>query len=162
MKDLSENNYIKKYALMKLENVVGYDPVTGMMEVRPYAYVVAECYLIDEKVVFKEGKMKTYYEVVFTWEPFSDRSIIPQVTPNNFVVNSDIVDRVFDNLEDAIDYRVYRNYDLKVLFMMKSDVGSVYQTEVEFLERLDKAYELEERHLLEIKGKIKERTKKVS
>jgi len=150
---MMKNSYPRKYALMPLEDYAGIDLITGFQIIKPYAYIVAECYLINQKIV-KTAKFepnKIIYEVVFTWDPFSNQIVEPQYVQKNYCVNSTNVDRIFDNLEEAIKYSKFRNNDLRISYMMKKDI----ELKPAFLEKVGQTYNLEQQHLPINKTKVK-------
>ena len=140
-----EVNYKKKYALMPLKEFSGFDKITGEQIISPYAYIVGECYLINE--ITNNRNNRKYYEVVFVKEANSNYERYPKYFPNGECYNSDIVNKVFDSIEEAICYRNFRNNDLKVSLMMKENIKDIYQIELDFLEKLEYAYKIEDKLL---------------
>lgn len=160
---MPEVNYPKKYALIKLKEYIEYDEVYSTRIMKTYAYIVGECYLINKitkKVVF--DKTRDYYEVVFIREPNSPYEKEPRFYPNNECYNSEIVDEVFDNIEDAIIYRDKRNMMLKAKYIYNSQEKDISKVTLEFLEKLEYAYELEQYYLSNKDIKIKSKTKNKS
>ena len=154
----------KKYALMKLEEFIGYDYLNSSRITRPFAYIVAECYLLNEKIrVLSNGKKIPIYDVVFTWNPCDEKEVFPYYTHDGKCINKVLVDRVFDNIDDAIEYRTFRNNDLRISNMMRTNIYNIskdqtkiYEEEKAFLSKIEIAYELERKHLPNIKDKVKE------
>ena len=80
-----EVNYKKKYALMPLKEFSGFDKVTGEQIISPYAYIVGECYLINE--IINNRNNRKYYEVVFvTGKNYYDEYKKIKVTSNVKIV----------------------------------------------------------------------------
>ena len=142
-----ENNYPKKYAIMTLYDYAGLDLITGSPIIMPYSNIIVECYIIAKKLI--NDKVK--YEVVFTKDPHTTNSVEPKYFPNNECYNSNLVDRVFNTFEDAIQYRNFRNQDLKVAYLMKTNLD----LNAEFIEKIGYDDELETKLLKKTKTKIK-------
>ena len=140
-----EVNYPKKYALIELKEYTGYCEEFGMRLIKTYAYIVGECYLVNKISVTKEnGRIREYYEVVFIKTPNSNYENIPRYYLNGNCYNSNIVDKVFDNIEDAIKYRDDRNIMLMAKCIYNSQEKNISKIKMEFLEKLEDVYKLEE------------------
>ncbi|MBE6153960.1 MAG: hypothetical protein E7163_00070 [Firmicutes bacterium] len=112
-------NYPVKYAAMPIIEQVGWSHGLHELE-REYdivCYIVSKCYLINDKTIYAvNGKTTKAYEVVFPYQSGKFRCwkrVIPEYNLiHGHCVNSNIVERVFDNYEEANDYIKPKNEQL--------------------------------------------------
>lgn len=80
-------------------------------------YIVSKCYLLSDKTKYKEnGSSEKEYEVVFPYQVgqhYSWERVIPKFNLMNYVcTNSNIVEKVFDNYEEALETATQKNKKL--------------------------------------------------
>ncbi len=110
MKTKKELKYPIKYAIMQIEEQVGWHIGLNQLERENgvVANIVSKCYVISEKKSFlSDGSCKVLYEVVF---PYAKGGIgikvdsgdsIPEFNIYSQCINSISVDQLFDSFEDA-------------------------------------------------------------
>lgn len=112
-------NYPVKYAAMPIVEQVGWSHGLHELE-RNYdivCYIVSKCYLLSDKTKYKEnGKNEKEFEVVFPYQKGRYQSW-KRVTPSFNIfsyacTNSDFVERVFDNYEEALELATQKNKEL--------------------------------------------------
>ncbi len=109
-------NYPIKYTAMPIIEQVGWSYGLNELE-RDYdvvCYIVSKCYLISDKIKYKEdGKTEHEYEVVFPYQKsqyHNWKRVIP--TFNNKCTNSNTVEKVFDTYEEALEFTNEKNQKL--------------------------------------------------
>ena len=108
-------NYPVKYAAMPIIEQVGWSQGLNELE-RNYdviCYIVSKCYLLSDKTKYKEnGKKEKEYEVVFPYqkgEYHSWNRVIPSFNVfNHTCMNSNVIEKVFDNYEEEFNDRLSR------------------------------------------------------
>lgn len=112
-------NYPVKYATMPIIEQVGWSHGLNELE-RNYdvvCYIVSKCYLLSDKTKYKEnGENQKEYEVVFPYQK-GQYDNWERVTPsfnvfNYACTNSDFVEKVFDNYEEALEFTTQKNKQL--------------------------------------------------
>lgn len=104
-------NYPVKYVAMPIIEQIGWCHGLNELE-RNYdvvCYIVSKCYLLSDKIKYKEnGKSLKEYEVVFPYQKrqyYSWERVIPEFNLINYAcTNSNLVDKVFDNYEEALEF----------------------------------------------------------
>lgn len=112
-------NYPVKYAAMPIIEQIGWSHGLNELE-RNYdvvCYIVSKCYLLSDKIKYKEsGKSLKEYEVVFPYQKgqyYSWERVIPEFNLINYAcTNSNLVDKVFDNYEEALEFATQKNKEL--------------------------------------------------
>ncbi len=112
-------NYPVKYAAMPIIEQVGWSQGLNELE-RNYdviCYIVSKCYLLSDKTKYKEnGKKEKEYEVVFPYqkgEYHSWNRVIPSFNVfNHTCMNSNVIEKVFDNYEEALEVATQKNKKL--------------------------------------------------
>jgi len=112
-------NYPVKYAAMPIIEQIGWSHGLNELE-RNYdvvCYIVSKCYLLSDKTKYKEnGRRVKEYEVVFPYQRVQNYSwerVIPEFNLlNHACVNSDFVEKVFDNYEEALESTTQKNKKL--------------------------------------------------
>ena len=112
-------NYPVKYAAMPIIEQIGWSHRLNELE-RNYdivCYVVSKCYLLSDKIKYEEsGKKLKEYEVVFPYQKgqyYSWKRVIPEFNLINYAcTNSNLVDKVFDNYEEALEFATQKNKEL--------------------------------------------------
>ena len=112
-------NYPVKYAAMPIIEQVGWSHGLHDLE-RNYdvvCYIVSKCYLLSDKTKYKEnGKMEKEYEVVFPYQKgqhYNWERVTPSFNVFNYdCTNSDFVEEVFDNYEEALEIATQKNKKL--------------------------------------------------
>ena len=110
-------NYPVKYTAMPIIEQVGWSHGLNELE-RDYdvvCYIVSKCYLISDRTKYKEnGENEKTYEVVFPYQSGEYHNTWERVTPsfNNGCINSNLVEKVFDTYEDALEFATYKNEKL--------------------------------------------------
>ncbi len=112
-------NYPVKYASMPIIEQIGWSHGLNELE-RNYdvvCYIVSKCYLLSDKIKYKEnGKSLKEYEVVFPYQKgqyYSWERVIPEFNLINYAcTNSNLVDKVFDNYEEALEFATQKNKEL--------------------------------------------------
>lgn len=140
----------KMYAPMPLRNFSGYS--YGLNELNLeydiYAYVVAECYVINEIKSYRSNKEpQLFYEVVFTWEQNSEEEITPKFDIYSRCLNSTKVECVFNDLQQAKNYTRIKNNELIRRNAMVYPVSCYNAKKQELEKNVEQAYSLEEKHL---------------
>lgn len=111
-------NYPVKYAAMPIYEQVGWCPGFNELE-REYGtvcYIVSKCYLVKDSIRYREnGQSIMEYEVVFPYQHRENRW--ERKTPSFNIyshecTNSDIVEKVFDTYEEALEDATTKNDDL--------------------------------------------------
>ena len=142
--------YPIKYCVMGLKEFSHYDDASTELEAvkEVYAYVAVKCYLVSETKIYNErGSFKLKYGVVPTWKQDNDKEIVPHVNWNGECINAEIVNYVFNNVEEAKRYARELNYELceDLLSSCTNARYNEYSKELEY--KLQKAYRIEEEHL---------------
>lgn len=108
-------NYPIKYTAMPIIEQVGWTHGLNELE-REYdvvCYIVSKCYLISDKTIYKDnGKNDKIYEVVFPYQNgnYDWKRNVPLFNLiNKECTNSDFVEKVFDNYEDALEFATQKN-----------------------------------------------------
>ena len=109
-------NYPVKYASMPIIEQIGWDVGLNELE-RSYGvvcYIVSKCYVLSDKTKYKEnGKSVKEYEVVFPYQNekhYSWKRVMPEFNLINYTcTNSNLVDKVFDNYEEALEFTTEKN-----------------------------------------------------
>lgn len=111
-------NYPVKYAAMPIIEQIGWSHGLHELE-RNYdvvCYIVSKCYLLSDKTKYKEnGRSVKEYEVMFPYQRVKNYTwerVIPEFGPTNHAYNSDFVEEVFDNYEDALEIVTQKNKEL--------------------------------------------------
>lgn len=112
-------NYPVKYVAMPIIEQIGWCHGLNELE-RNYdvvCYIVSKCYLLSDKIKYKEnGKSLKEYEVVFPYQKrqyYSWERVIPEFNLINYAcTNSNLVDKVFDNYEEALEFATQKNKEL--------------------------------------------------
>ena len=112
-------NYPVKYAAMPIIEQIGWSHGLNELE-RNYdvvCYIVSKCYLLSDKIKYQEsGTSLKEYEVVFPYQKgqfYSWERVLPKFNLINYAcTNSHLVDRVFDNYEDALEFATQKNKEL--------------------------------------------------
>lgn len=112
-------NYPVKYAPMPIIEQIGWDHGLNELE-RKYdvvCYIVSKCYLLSDKIKYKEnGKSLKEYEVVFPYQKgqyYNWERVIPEFNLINYsCTNSNLVNKVFDNYEEALEFATQKNKEL--------------------------------------------------
>lgn len=104
-------NYPVKYALMPIIEQIGW----GQYDV--VCYIVSKCYLLSDKIKYKEnGKSLKEYEVVFPYQKgqyYNWERVIPEFNLINYsCTNSNLVNKVFDNYEETLEFATQKNKEL--------------------------------------------------
>lgn len=109
-------NYPIKYAAMPIIEQVGWNQGFNELE-RNYdvvCYIVSKCYLLSDKTKYNEnGKKEKEYEVVFPYQKgqyYNFERVIPSF--NYTCTNSNFVEKVFDNYEEALEFATQKNKEL--------------------------------------------------
>ena len=114
-------NYPVKYAAMPIIEQVGWSQGLNELE-RNYdviCYIVSKCYLLSDKTKYKEnGKKEKEYEVVFPYqkgEYHSWNRVIPSFNVfNHTCMNSNVIEKVFDNYEEALEVATQKDLADKI------------------------------------------------
>lgn len=116
--DFMKYNYPVKYAAIPIIEQVGWSHGMNELE-RKYdvaCYIVSKCYLINDITKYKEnGKSEKEYEVVFPYQKeqyYHWQRAEPSFNYNHACTNSNFVEKVFDNYEDALDFAIQKNKEL--------------------------------------------------
>lgn len=111
-------NYPIKYAAMPVIEQVGLNHGMHDLE-RNYdvvCYIVSKCYLLSDKTKYKEnGKTDKEYEVVFPYQEveYNWQRVTPKFGGFNFhCINSNFVEKVFENYNEALNFVNEKNQEL--------------------------------------------------
>ena len=111
-------NYPVKYTAMPIIEQVDWSHGLHKLE-KNYdvvCYIVSKCYLISDRTKYKEnGKNEKEYEVVFPYQNGQyHHNDWERVTPsfNNGCINSNLVEKVFDTYDDALEFATHKNKKL--------------------------------------------------
>lgn len=105
-----ELNYPVKYALMPVREQIEFK---SDREYEIVMYIVSKCYLISEKKIYSgDGKRRYSYEVVFPIVIDDVRNVsvsLPQYSNDGHCVNSLLVERLFDDFDEASKLATKKN-----------------------------------------------------
>lgn len=100
---MNELKYPIKYAIMQIKNQNGWTSGGNELESTfgVVANIISKCYVISErKEYLQDGTTKKIYEVVFVYQ---DQNIVyPEYSIYGSCINSEMVDRVYDNINEAL------------------------------------------------------------
>ena len=151
---MNELNYPIKYAILGIEEQVGWQPRLHEME-RKYdvcGYVVSKVYVVGENIKYnRDGTYSKDYQVVFPFSCTTDRE---KQTPKYNIYyqcyNSVSVSQIFDSIEDAKSTANDKNRELRSRCCLPkfynrelSLVERVLKGQAEFDERIKKCLEFE-------------------
>ena len=151
---MNELNYPIKYAILGIEEQVGWAPGLHEME-REYdvcGYIVSKVYVIEENIKYKrDGTFTKEYQVVFPFSCMTDRE---KQTPKYNIYyqcyNSVSVSQIFDNIEEAKSAASEKNKELfaksYLTYYFDKNMSlkeKILKGQVEFNERLKKYLEFE-------------------
>lgn len=114
---MMKNNYPIKYAVMALEEYKGDEVDVKDIDKNfdIYAYIVSECYLIGERIIYlPDGDNRHKYEIVYSFNPETDEEVYPKYSNNGICYNSVLVDMVYEDLELAMMHSRMKNEKLKI------------------------------------------------
>ena len=151
---MNELNYPIKYAILGIEEQVGWQPGLHEME-REYdvcGYIVSKVYIVGENIKYnRDGTYTKEYQVVFPFSCMNKKERqIPEYNIHYRCYNAINVSEIFDNIEEAKNSASEKN---KVLFAKSyltyyfdknmSLKEKILKGQVEFSERLKKYLEFE-------------------
>lgn len=152
-------NYPVKYAAMPIIEQVGWSHGLNELE-RNYAvvcYIVSKCYLLSDKTKYKEnGKKEKEYEVMFPYQKgqyYNWERVTPSFNVfNHACTNSNFIEKVFDNYEEALEFATQKNKELcnktwVYLPYTKDLKNQILEKKQEFNDRLSK-YKMLEHQIL--------------
>lgn len=114
---MEELNYPIKYAILGIEEQVGWAPGLHEME-RDYdicGYIVSKVYVVSETINYNiNGTGKKSYQVVFPFISIADREKqIPKYNIYYECYNSIYVPNIFDSFDDAKSLATQKNRELR-------------------------------------------------
>lgn len=140
-------NYPVKYAAMP---IIEQDDIV--------CYIVSKCYLLSDKTKYKEnGEKVKVYEVVFPYQRgqyYTWERVTPSFNVSNYAcINSDFVEKVFDNYEEALEFATQKNKKLCdatwAYLPYTKDLNNQISKEIEkFCDRLSRYKMLEQQILV--------------
>ena len=114
---MNELNYPIKYAILGIEEQVGWTPGLHEME-REYdicGYIVSKVYVIEENIKYnRDGTYTKEYHVVFPFYCLNDiQKQIPKYNIYYQCLNAINVSQIFDNFDDAKNSANEKNKELR-------------------------------------------------
>lgn len=152
---MEELNYPIKYAILGIEEQVGWTPGLHEME-REYdicGYIVSKVYVVGETINYnRDGTGKKSYQVVFPFASMADREEqIPKYNIYYECYNSINVSNIFDSFDDAKDLATQKNKELRSRSYLPVSFGErmtwserILKGQKQFDERMKKYLEFEE------------------
>lgn len=102
---MTELKYPIKYAIMKVEEQIGWYPGLHELE-REYGTVfniVSKCYCVQSHTEYlSDGNTKTTHHVVFPYNIYKQEWTHPEYSLYNHCINATPVDKLFDSFDEAL------------------------------------------------------------
>lgn len=155
-------NYPVKYAIMPIYEQVGW--MSGLHELeRNYevvGYIVSKCYVVSKKESYLEdGSEKREFEVVFPYQKtdymriHDFNRVYPEFNYNGNCVNSNIVNELYDNFDNAKEVAEKLNGDI-----LSYNLGMISFRDKERRENIKKEHEERMTRFKYLERKIEEET----
>lgn len=145
---MNELNYPIKYAILGIEEQVGWLPGLHEME-REYdicGYIVSKVYVVEESIrYYGDGSYQKYYQVVFPFTSmYEKKRQIPSFNLNWNCYNYVNVSKIFDTFDDAKMVSNEKNKELRA----KSYLPISYGSNMSWKERVLKGKELFDKRMV--------------
>jgi len=145
---MNELNYPIKYAILGIEEQVGWSPGLHEME-REYdicGYIVSKVYVVGEFIKYnRDGSYKKFYHVVFPFTSVYEKSRqVPSYNINRDCHNYVNVSEIFDNFDDAKLLSSEKNKELR----SRTYLPIIYGSNMSWKDRILKGQELFDKRMV--------------